>query len=93
MMGGRWLAEVPCPLRVLARRRGGSAGSRCGVLFFPRVLIPFIRLEDRASYRLRRRRVVQVGVEVPPQRMELLARQAQLARQAGCRLACGHTAP
>ncbi len=28
LMGGRSLAEVPCPWRVLARRRGGAVGSR-----------------------------------------------------------------
>jgi hypothetical protein len=33
--GGRSLASVLCPLRLFARRRGGSVGSRCGVLFSP----------------------------------------------------------
>src|SRR5712691_45234 len=42
-IGGRSLAYVPCPRAVLARRRGGSAGSRCGSLFSPRVLVQLIR--------------------------------------------------
>jgi hypothetical protein len=34
-MGGRSLSSVPCPLNLLARRRGGSSGSRCGSPFSP----------------------------------------------------------
>jgi hypothetical protein len=36
--GGRSLANVPRPHRLLARQRGGSAGSLCSIPFFPRVL-------------------------------------------------------
>ena len=36
--GGRSVAKVPCPRRLLARRRGGSSGSACLRPFFPRVL-------------------------------------------------------
>src|SRR5260370_2258174 len=42
-IGGRSLSYVPCPRALLARRRGGSAGSRCGSLFFPRILVQLIR--------------------------------------------------
>lgn len=52
MMGGRSLASVPCPLRLLARRRGGSAGSGCGVLLFPGVLVPCVGLTRRASHHI-----------------------------------------
>src|SRR3954451_21311527 len=38
-IGGRSGSKVPWPLRLLARRRGGSSGSSCGVPFFPRVLV------------------------------------------------------
>src|SRR5258708_20534616 len=41
-IGGRSLSYVPCPRCLLARRRGGSAGSRWGSLFFPGILIQFI---------------------------------------------------
>src|SRR5258708_26053626 len=41
-IGGRSLSYVPCPRCLLARRRGGSAGSRCGSPFFPRILIQLI---------------------------------------------------
>src|SRR5438128_7710959 len=42
-IGGRSLSYVPCPRALLARRRGGSVGSRCGSLFFPRVLVQLVR--------------------------------------------------
>lgn len=41
--GGRSLAYVPRPRRLLARQRGGSSGSSCQSLFFPGVLEHFIR--------------------------------------------------
>src|SRR5947209_6587736 len=43
--GGRSPAYVPWPRRLLARRRGGSAGSRCGTPFFPRILVCLVRLD------------------------------------------------
>src|ERR1700757_5000318 len=44
-IGGRSVAKVPCPLRPLARRRGGSMGSSCGIPFFPRVLVHLVRFD------------------------------------------------
>src|SRR5262249_60892319 len=34
-IGGRSVSKVPWPRRLLARRRGGSAGAAGGVAFFP----------------------------------------------------------
>ena len=34
-IGGRSLSNVPCPLNLLPRRRGGSSGSGCGRPFSP----------------------------------------------------------
>src|SRR5258707_1143890 len=41
-IGGRSLASLPRPRRLLARRRGGSVGSRGGLPFFPRILKHFV---------------------------------------------------
>jgi hypothetical protein len=92
-MGGRSLASVPCPWRVWARRRGGSVGSRWGVLLFPRVLVERIRLTGGAGHDRGRRGRVPMGLEALPQGVELCARHPQLARQARRRLALGHTTP
>lgn len=73
MIGGRSWAYVPCPLRLFARRRGGSAGSRWGVLLFPRVWVACIRLTGRPHDHADWRGGVQVGVETLPQGMQLLA--------------------
>src|SRR5439155_17550511 len=42
--GGRSPAQVPWPRFLLARRRGGSGGSRCRTPFFPRVLVQLVGL-------------------------------------------------
>jgi hypothetical protein len=73
MMGGRSLAKVPCPLRLWARRRGGSSGSGWGVLVFPRVLVPCVGLKGRAGHDASRRGGVQVGWDALPQGMPLCA--------------------
>ena len=39
------MAFVPCPVRRLARRSGGSAGSVCGTPIFPRVLVHLAGLD------------------------------------------------
>jgi hypothetical protein len=64
--GGRSLAKVPCPFRLLARRRGGSSGSGWGVLFSPRVLVQLGGLKGRAGHHARRRSGVQVGLDALP---------------------------
>jgi hypothetical protein len=73
MMRGRSLAKVPCPFRLLARRRGGSSGSGWGVLVFPRVLVPCVGLKGRAGHDASRRGGVQVGWDALPQGMPLCA--------------------
>jgi hypothetical protein len=45
--GGRSFAQLPCPGRALARRRGGSSGSGCGTPFFPRILVGLVGLQHR----------------------------------------------
>jgi hypothetical protein len=49
--GGRSFAQVPCPGRALARRRGGSPGSVCGTPFFPRILVGLVGLQHRVIKR------------------------------------------
>src|SRR5688572_8499275 len=51
MIGGRSLSNVPIPLRLFARRRGGSFLSRCGVLFSPRILVQLVSLEFVSVHR------------------------------------------
>src|SRR5215469_17699531 len=51
-IGGRSVAKVPWPRRLLARRRGGSSGSSCGMPFFPRVLVHLIGLDHRVVQRV-----------------------------------------
>src|SRR5258707_5406203 len=45
--GGRSFSKVPRPRRLLARRRGGSSTSGCGVPFFPRILEHLITFDFR----------------------------------------------
>src|SRR5258708_27368613 len=45
--GGRSFSKVPRPCRLLARRRGGSSTSGCGVPFFPRILEHLITFDFR----------------------------------------------
>jgi hypothetical protein len=64
---------------LFARRRGGSCGSRWGVLFFPRVLVEFVGLKRGAGHQLGWRRMMQMRVHPLPEGLQLHARQAQLA--------------
>src|SRR5262245_6144428 len=73
MMGGRSLASVQSPFRLFARRRGGSVGSRWGVLFFPRVPIQFIGLKGGTGHHTGGRRRVQVGLDALSEGMQLFA--------------------
>ena len=66
MIDGRSLALVPRPGALVARRRGGSATSRWGVLFFPRVLIEGVGFNDRARHQIAWRGVVQLGLDPLP---------------------------
>jgi hypothetical protein len=83
------LANVPWPRRRLARRRGGSAGSRCGIPFFPRVLVHLVRLGHGVIQRVAVEAEPRVLLEAVPQLQEVLAVAAQLARHPGRRLARG----
>ena len=73
------MSKVPWPLRLLARRRGGSSGSSCGIPFFPRVLVHLVGLD----YVVVQRVAVEVEpgtlLEPVPQGQQLLAIAAQLA--------------
>jgi hypothetical protein len=89
--GGTIVGRGAVPF-LLARRRGGSAGSRWGVLFFPRVLVQLVGLKSGAGHDIGRRGLIEVGLEALPQGMELLARQAQFAREARRGFALGHPA-
>src|SRR5512135_584298 len=44
--GGRSFSQLPWPGALLARRRGGSSGSRCGTPSFPVVLVRLVGLQD-----------------------------------------------
>src|SRR5262249_13047403 len=90
--GGRSFSQVPCPGRALARRRGGSSGSRCGTPFFPRILVGLVGLQHRV---LQRHDVaVAEGqiLEPVPQVQQLRAVAAQLAGQLGGGDTLGETA-
>jgi hypothetical protein len=71
--GGRSLADVRWPLRVWARRRGGSLGSRGGVLFFPGVRVECIGLKGGTGHHVDWRGGVQVGLHALTHRVQLLA--------------------
>jgi hypothetical protein len=83
---------VPRPGALLARRRGGSNGSRWGVLFFCGVLIEFVGLEGRSLHQIGRCTLAQVRLDPLAQRMQLLTRQAEFARQTRGRFAFGDAA-
>jgi hypothetical protein len=92
-MGGRSLAEVPCPLRFLARRRGGLPGSRWGVLFCPSILVECSSLQGGTGPRIARCGRVHVELDTLPQRLELLAGETQCPREACRGLALSQAAP
>src|SRR5438270_3139174 len=78
--GGRSVAKVPWPLRLLARRRGGSSGSSCGVPFVPRVLVHLVGLDHAIVQRVAVEVESGTLLEPVPQDQELLAIAAQFAR-------------
>jgi hypothetical protein len=80
--GGRSLPQVPCPRRLLARRRGGSFGSGCGTPFFPGVLVHLVGLGGRVGQRqLLLGGLPGQGLEAVPEFEQVLAVAAQLAGQ------------
>src|SRR5690349_22718887 len=84
-IGGRSLAKVPWPRRRLARRRGGSAGSSCGMTFFPRILVGIVGLHRRVVQRIAVQVDPGVLLEAMPQSQQVLAVAAQLAGHPGRR--------
>src|SRR5512135_774132 len=79
-IGGRSVAKVPWPLRLLARRRGGSSGSSCGIPFFPRVLVHLVGLDHVVVQRVAVQADSGALPEPVPQGQQFLAIAAQLAR-------------
>jgi hypothetical protein len=79
-IGGRSVSKVPWPLRLLARRRGGSSGSSCGIPFFPRVLVHFVGLDHVIVQRVAVEVESGALLEPVPQGQQFLAIAAQLAR-------------
>src|SRR5215471_19378577 len=77
--GGRSVAKVPWPRRLLARRRGGSSGSSCGMPFFPRVLVHLIGLDHLVVQRVAVQADAGALLESVPQGQQLPAIAAQLA--------------
>src|SRR5262245_31075222 len=90
--GGRSFSHVPCPGRALARRRGGSSGSRCGTPFFPRILVGLVGLQHRVIQRHDVAVAEGQALEAVPQVQELRAVAAQLAGQVGGRDPLGDAA-
>src|SRR5260221_5689718 len=90
-IGGRSLSYVPCPRCLLARRRGGSAGSRCGSPFFPRILIHLIRfcllIVIQWIIRFQRQGV---GLHLLADNLHRLAAYADFIRQDLCLFAFDH---
>src|SRR6059036_881891 len=78
-IGGRSVSKVPCPLRLLARRRGGSAGSACGMPFFPRVLVHLVRLDYLIVERVAVQAEAGPVLEPVSEGQQFLAVAAQLA--------------
>src|SRR3954451_3121989 len=78
-IGGRSVAKVPWPRRLLARRRGGSSGSSCGTPFFPRILVHLVGLDDVIVRRVAVQPDPGAVLEPVPEGQQLLAIAAQLA--------------
>ena len=57
------MAYVPRPRRLLARRRGGSARSKCSSPFFPRVLKHFIAFGRLVGERRVRLELLRTGLQ------------------------------
>src|SRR5262249_19305152 len=78
-IGGRALSDVPWPPRLLARRRGGSSGSACGMPFFPRVLVHLVGLDHGVVQRVAVQADSGALLEPVPQGQQFLAIAGQLA--------------
>jgi hypothetical protein len=89
---GTIMGRGTCPVRLWARRRGGSRGARGGGRCFPGVLVQLVRLQSRTPHHPGGCRVVPMGLEALPQGLERCARPPELVRQAGRRLALGNAA-
>jgi hypothetical protein len=74
------VSKVPWPLRLWARRRGGSSGSSCGIPFFPRVLVHLVGLHHSIVQRVAVEVESGTLLEAVPQGQQFLAIAAQLAR-------------
>src|SRR5215467_5666705 len=81
--GGRSFAQVPCPGRALARRRGGSSGSVCGTPFFPRILVGLVGLQHFVVQRHEIAVAEGQVLETVPQVEQRRAVAAQLTGQLG----------
>src|SRR5215471_11402742 len=79
-IGGRSVSKVPWPLRLLARRRGGSSGSACTTPFFPRVLVHRVGLDHAVAQRVAIQTDAGALLEPMPEGQQFLAIAAQLAR-------------
>src|SRR4051794_40258691 len=79
--GGRSLANVPWPRRLLARCRGGSSGASRAIPFFPRILVHLVGLDGRIAQRIAVQPQEGVLLEAVPQPQQLHPIAAQLARQ------------
>ncbi len=90
--GGRSLANVPCPRCLLARRRGGSAGSAWRSLFSPRILVAFIHFKRRAREKFLRSGLVYVILHTLAHRMHRLTGESQFPRQPSSGFARGNAA-
>lgn len=83
---GRACLSVPCPLRFLAHRRGGSVGSRGGVRGCPRA--DPVRPPQRPSWFSGR--LGAMALRCCDASLELVPRQASLMCEACRELHCGH---
>src|SRR6266508_2727245 len=84
--------NVTWPRRLLARRRGGSSGARCGRPFFPRVLEHLVGLGFGIGQRPPGQPHPGFVLEAVPQLQQVLAAAAQFPGQAGGRRALGDAA-
>src|SRR5258708_37937787 len=81
-IGGRSLSYVPCPRCLLALRRGGSAGSRWGSLFFPGILIQLIRFRLFITLKgIIRLQCPGIGLQLVANALNRLAAHADFSRQ------------
>ena len=85
-------SHVPCPGRALARRRGGSSGSRCGTPFFPRILVGLVGLQHFVVQRQEVAIAEGEILEPVPQVQEFRTVAVQLAGQLGGGDALGEAA-